>query len=458
MELLLALLLWTSPAPQPSAWTWESMRAIPGVDATHVEWLEKNARIEDVREVAVLAAELSGPESAQLLGAFARMDTAEYLLEPEVLTALGQRPAAGDAGLVEVVARVLRVRRGIEGFFESRAPGAFAPRFEGRPLVVPGGAVPAGAERVRLTLDPAPARAVLELLARGETRPAEIEKALATPAFQALVTHRSQSFYRLVMRPEVLAANLARAAAWTPVDRLWHAANRHAFLDFADVRANLDAYRLLLDELERQQGDLNAYAQRKLVPYLPPGLVLDRRVTLFFAGGADGWASSGVAGLDVQYFKDRHDRLLDTLVHEAYHVAQASADTTDDEDGTPTAVARAARALFSEGTATFVAPALRLTPEEQAGRVARGVELLRELLDADAKRADEIVNEGVRGSGPFYWLGLEMARAIVDAGGPSALARILPGGARAFIEAYVAAAAGQPKPVLDPALARRLLR
>jgi hypothetical protein len=453
MPILLCCLLLSGPA----SWTWDGMKAIPGVDAAQVAWLQENSTLEDVRAVGALAAELSGPEAAQLLGSFVHMDSAAWFLEPGLVASLSARPPTGEAGLVEVTARVLRTRKAILGFLESRAPGVFATQFEGRPLTVPAGPAPHGAERLKLTIDAAPARAILELLQRGETRPAEIQRAMDTPAFRALVQHRSQSFYRFVMTPESLAASLARAAAWTPVDRLWHAANRHAFLDFADVRANLDAYRRLLDELEAQQSDLAAYARRILVPYLPPGVVVDRKVTLFFAGGADGWASSGVAGLDVQYFKDRHERLLDTLVHETFHVAQGLAAPRDlPEASTP--AARVREALFDEGTASFVAPPQRLSPEEHARRVARAVELLRELEGADDTRGSEIVNEGVRGAGPFYWLGFEMSRAIVEDGGPQALARTLAGGAPAFLEAWLAASAKQAKPAVDPALVRRLLR
>jgi peptidoglycan/xylan/chitin deacetylase (PgdA/CDA1 family) len=440
----------------PAAWTWDRLRAVPSVSAADVAWLEQHASLADARRVGALAAELSAPESAQLLAAYAYLDGTAHLPGLDVAGPLAARPPAGEAGLVAVTAAALRARRTIDGFWAERSPGAYARGFTGRRLALDPGPEPKGAERLRFDLDPAPARTILGLLSRGETRPEEVARALDTPEFRALFAHRRQSFYPFVMTRDVFAANIAHAAAWTPPVRLWFAVNRNAFLDYADVRANLAEYERVLGELEAAEPAVVADVRRRLLPFVPDGVSVDRRVSLFFAGGADGWVAQGVAGLGLEYFKDDYGKLLDLLAHETFHVVQGAARAGDGKDTPPSPRVRAAGVLFGEGTATFVAPALRLSDEERERRVERGRVLVAGIVGGDAAAAGALVDEGVRGSGPFYWLGAEMARVIVETGGERALAETLRGGPPAFLAAFGAAARGHPDPPLDPALADAL--
>jgi hypothetical protein len=176
---------------------------------------------------------------------------------------------------------------------------------------------------------------------------------------------------------------------------------------------------------------------------------------VLFGWGADGWASSGVAGVDLEYFKDDVPRLLDLQTHETYHAAQAALSRGEPADaGTDVRGLwlRALDTLYSEGTATHVAPPRLLPGPERERLAARGRQILSELRAAvaagDEQSGRKLANEGRQGAGPLYWLGASMAQSIERHGGAAAVAAYLVGGAPAFLDAYQHAAhAGHGEPL-----------
>jgi hypothetical protein len=406
-------------------------------------------------EVDLLVARLSKADAARAVPAFAHLDTsAPYVRES--LQPLAEELPPGAAGSAELSRRVRAARAAIEA--RSQAQGAWKSTFDGDALDLPP-PVPARNPNVRVTLDFTAARDVLALLEARVTDAAVVEARLrgspAWPVFEALTRHRSQSFYATPLSVELLSLNLALASSDHPLPGLYAEANPHAFLDFADVRRHLTRYRELVVALEAGRDRIEGAVEARLLPYIPAGARLERRVSLLFCWGADGWASSGVAGIDLEYFKDDLPRLLDLLTHETYHVAQAALRPV--EAGTRAVGPaqhrrRALDTLFREGTASHVAPPRRLPGEQTARLSAQGLQLLAALRkavaagnDAEARR---VVDEGRSASGPFYWLGAMMAAAIERHRGPTGVADCLAEGTSAFLRAYQAAGhAGHAEPL-----------
>lgn len=450
-----------SPARAPAA-SWEELAAAPGASPQEVAWLRQRLTDAERRELAALVGALSAPAAAQLMASYLSADGSVHVPftgARELADSLYLRPADGAAGRLHVAYLAARLRVGtLDGW---RRLGVFAGDFGGAALdstTVAGTRAAPGARRdpvapgvaLRLRLDFAPAESLLAIVGTPDVSPAAVARRLESPTFDALIAHRNQSFYRLPWTRELMALNLARAASTLPVDRLYAFANPKGFLDYADVRRHAARYRVLLDTLRAREPALLDAVTARIAPFLPSGTRLDRTVSFYFADGADGWAGSGVAAVDLEWFKDDLPRLRATLIHETFHAAQAAvrrpaAPSTSERDAV---LREAAEALFSEGTANWIAPARAMSAEERASAVRTGTALLDSLVAAaergEVAQARQLRDRGVSGAGSFYSLGEAMTGVIVDVLGAPALRAALPRGGVAFVGRYLKAVARRP--------------
>ena len=284
----------------------------------------------------------------------------------------------------------------------------------------------------------------MAIIATRDIGPVEAQRRLVGPAFDALIEHRNQSFYSFPMSREQLGLALSHAASTQPLDLLYMYALPGSFRDYGDVRRHWSEYHMELDTLRAHEPAVLGYINGAITPYVPAGTRVDRKVSFFFGAGADGWASEHIAAIDLEFFKDDFDRLLALLVHETFHAAQNAAAVRDSAIviGAPVdSLFRAALdVVYSEGTASFVSPPAVKTRAAVAAAAAEGSRLLGVVYrPADAAAAQSALNTGQAGAGPFYWLGVEMSRTIVDVLGRPALAATLRSGAGGFLRAYVKA-------------------
>jgi hypothetical protein len=448
----------------PPASTWAQLEAAPGASPTQVAWLRQHVGAAEREELAALVGALSAPAAAQLMASYLHADGS--VLVPftgarAMADSLAQRPPEGNAGRLHVAYLAARLRASTLagwstlGVFAadfrrpSDAPAAQTVRPAAHVAAGPAVARPAGVT-VALRFDFAPAESLLAIVGTPDIAPAEVMRRLDTPAFATLLAHRSQSFYRLPWTRESMALHLSRAASTLPVDRLYAYANPTGLLHYGDVRRHLPRYRALIAAMRAGERALLREVEAGLVPFLPAGTRMDRTVAVYFGDGADGWASGGVAAVDLEWFKDDWPRLRATLVHEAFHAAQSMvrrpAPRTADADSL---LREAFEKLFREGTANYVAPARATTAAERAAGARAGAALLDSLVAAtgpggDPARARALVDRGVSGAGPFYLLGQAMSAAIVEAFGASALAATLPDGGIAFARRYRDAVGRRP--------------
>jgi len=458
---LLAAALCAPPSATAQPTPWDRFRG--AADQDQVAWLEQNLPAEEANRLLDLVGALSDPASAQLLGATFMADPSFHYLWGKgavgarldtTFLALATRPPPGPAGAVHVAYHTARLRHEVLAWVDRSS--TFAAAFTGATLSLPARPTPPG---WRITLDFRPAAAMLGLLARPDS--AELAAFLDTPVMRALAAHRSQSFYEMVPTPDVVAANLRAAASDAPLDALYRYTFPVGLMHFADVRRNIDDYRRLVEELSVRAGRMESTVAARLAPYVPEGTRVERTVRFLFADGADGWGIGDVYAIDLEYFKDDVDRLLNTLLHETFHAAQDAVDPgrrAAPESAADSVFLTTLRAIFREGTATHVAPPRAIGEEEYRSQVAEGVRLLGAIHDAayadtpDLDRARTLHARGVRGSGPFYWLGADMARHIERRLGTQALAGTLRSDGAGFVVTYRSAGGSMlPLAVMDTA-------
>jgi hypothetical protein len=423
-----------------AAWTWEQVRAMPGVDTAQVAWLERAMARDEAVALFRLVAAMS-PSNAQLLAArfvqdpsFHYRRTASALLD-STAAVLSRRPPAGVAGMVHVAYHAERLRRAAIEWMGGAA------RFTPGPLALE---PRTPSDRLTVRLDMSVARLLLDMIAGAV--PVSVARLSDEPVLHALVSHRGQRFYAMAATLEVMAANLTVAASNRPVDTLYRYAFPIGLMHYADVRNRLDAYRALVDTLSGRAADIAGHVSGVIGPYVPEDVRVDRTVHVLFADGADGWAADGIAAIDLEYFGDDYETLLRLLVHETMHAVQHA--VPQPAAGT---AGSAADSLFRavlgtvlmEGTATHVAPPRAVSDREYDELVDAGVALLEELHGAlygadrpDLTLAAELHTRGVRRSGPLYWVGAEIARRIEARDGPAAVAETLRRDGAQFLAAY----------------------
>ena len=187
------------------------------------------------------------------------------------------------------------------------------------------------------------------------------------------------------------------------------------------------------------------YINASISPYLPADTKFSRKVSFFFINGADGWSTDGVTAIDLNYYKDDYKKLFPLLVHETYHSGQSAVaiNSSIEREESAQSFIEAIDYLSMEGTASYVAPPAVKTKLEKTNAVEEGIELLEgfytnTIVDYDAKKSQEMFNKGIASAGPFYWLGAEMSKVIVDEVSSDKLAETIPHGGIAFFKAYFA--------------------
>jgi hypothetical protein len=173
---------------------------------------------------------------------------------------------------------------------------------------------------------------------------------------------------------------------------------------------------------------------------------MDHKIYLAFGRGSDGWGSSGLAAIDLEFHRQGLETFLQTLAHEAFHSAQQTVRKQFDKKSSAADSPElkryrdAMRYVFMESTANYVSSSY-LAPDEKASRIARAVPLLEKLhvaalTDKDATALQKAMDEGIAGGGPFYWYGAQMSAEIVQAFGIDGFRNSLKCGERCFFELH----------------------
>lgn len=425
---------------------WNTLTDNDNIPKREALWLKDSLSPSELNKVIDLVSDLSRPAASQLLVSYFYLDGSfKWKSIQPYLDSLTIRPPDGQAGIIRVAYLVSKLRKNrIE---IQKSSKYYVAQFTGASLELPGYEERDFNKNIELNFDYQPAQLILDMLSRSDLSYQEIEEKLELHQFNELINHRNQNFYGTPLNKERLAACLQIASSTKPIDKLYRHMNPDGLLYFTDIKTHIDAYKRQLSDLSKNEEKIFKYINTRISPYLPQNTKFKRKVSFFYINDADGWASGDVTALDLNYYKDSYEKLLSLLVHETYHSGQ-NAVSKDDEtkyEENVQSFVDAVNYLFGEGTATYIEPPTIKTTEEYEIAIKEGIELMEGIYDNtisayDAVRAQELQNKGVAGAGPFYWLGAEMSKVIVDKKGKEQLANIIPDGGVHFFKTYFKAA------------------
>lgn len=440
-------------------WDWEMLEArVSETDGRdELMALREAIPLEDARFLFVQIACLDDPHEIKRLADYQRLQEewggGFYGMLPDPL---GGRELPVPVDLPSLIRAALLIARARKENIE--ALGKVIPDY---PLRFSGGSFPAAETKSpsswALELDLSAVRDVLTLFRRERVTQEEAAAVAALPAFEEMMRHRRALGY--IPEPLLTQAGLTHllyhAASREPLDMIWKWLTPQNFFDLADLFFHQDEYAALIETIESHKDDLSSHVLGTIGRYAPPGIVFQDRLTFTVGWGIAGWATAATGGINIEHFKDDYDRLLRTLTHETFHRFQLRVcPAAPDREG-PRSFEDLARfpfpderdrkfyevisCIFLEGTATFVAPTH--PPADRRTSVKQGIELLHECFEAvyhksEPERAEELLNEGLRSNGPFYWLGAHIAEAIVEREGAVGLAAALVNGSPAFLARY----------------------
>jgi hypothetical protein len=406
-------------------------------------WLRDNLSESEKNEVFNLLSTLSQPSASQLLighfyldGSYQRKSIKPYV------DSLAVRPPDGEAGLIRVAYLVSKLRKDL--IDSEKTNPYYTAQFISKPIKIPEYNESKINKNIDLSFDYEPALVVLNILSKSNVSYEEILEKVNLHPFNELISHHNQSFYTTPLNKERLASCLQIATSTKPIDLLYKYVNPDGLLYFTDVKNNLEQYEKLLTDLSINQVSIFKYINATISPFLPAATTFSRKVSFFFINDADGWTSNGVTAIDINYFKDDYQKLLPLLAHETYHSGQHAVAITDTikRDENVQLFVDGLYYLTNEGTATYVAPPSIKTLQEKETEIKKGISLFEEvylnvIVEFNSEKAQELADVGFASGGPFYWLGGEMTRVIVENSGKEKLASIIPYGGITFFKTYL---------------------
>jgi len=440
---------------------WRSLEAhasqAGGLD--HLTELWKLVSVEDARFLLAQLANLPDPAEIKRLSAYQGLQNewggGFHGMLPEQLVGENIYVPADFPSLLQTALFLARVRaENLEAL--RKVNPAYPLEFTKQPF-------PSGGERVcpsrwNLELDLSVIRGVLELFRKERITQEEAAAVAALPAFAEMMRHRRNLGYipEPLITTEGLANFLYRAASREPLDMLWKWLNSQNFFDLADLFLHQEEYERLLETLESHVDALNDHILGTIGDYATQGVLFRDRLAFTVGWGISGWATNATGGINIEHFKDDYERLLLTLTHETFHRFQLQVCPADPGSAqqkrsfeTLTRFPFSAKGdrkfyevltyIFLEGTATYVAAAH--PPDEREESIRQGTYLLAESFNAiysqgNLDRAEELLNEGLKANGPFYWLGAHIAKTLVERGGTPVLATSLVEGSPGFFARY----------------------
>jgi len=429
----------------------------------HAEILQGKLKIEDAQFLLRQLARIEPPERIHELTTYQRwqeeLGGSFHGMLPEQLVDAELLVPRDLPSCLRVAHQLADVRAANDAALREINP-SYAIAFRGEPF--PSLDSAPSPERWAMALDVSGLRALLTFLAKEEPSENGARTIASMHPFQEMMTHRRNLGYipEPLIDTDGLAAFIQHVASDDPLDRIWAWLNSQNFFDLADIVQHRGEYERLIGELESRAAEIEGHILGTIVPYAPESMRSDAfrdRISFTVGWGIAGWATANTAGINIEQFKDDYERLLTTLTHESVHRWQLRIGHPDGqqacsfedltafpfEDERDRSFYTALSYVMLEGTATYIAPS-HAPPDRQAS-VEQGAELLVQCHRAiyendDLGKAADLVNEGLRSNGPFYWLGEALTRAIVETYGSQTVGETLRRGGPCFVNRGLEAA------------------
>lgn len=427
------------------SFNWQTIKNDDNLPQRESKWIHDNLSDNEINEVINLVMALTHPSASQMLVSYFYLDGSFSNARIEsYIDSFKVRPPDGDAGIIRVAYLVSKLRKDLVD--KGKSNKIYTHEFSGKPFETLEYVKTDINKNIELSFDFQPVQVILDILSEPDISYQEILSKISIFQFDELFHHRSQSFYYAPTNKERLVTCLEIAASTKPLDKLYKYMIPKGLLNFSEVHNNLEQYKKLIKELSKHETQISNFINASISPYLPTKSSFKRNVSFFFMNGADGWATSKVTAVDLNYFKNDYEKLLRLLVHESYHGGQKSVsvyDSTEHENNIQLFL-DAIDYLFMEGTATYVAPPAVKTEVEREEAIGKGIQILEEIytntiVNYDAVKTRQLINKGVEGGGPFYWLGAEISGIIEKESGKEALASIIPYNGATFMKSYLTA-------------------
>jgi len=302
----------------------------------------------------------------------------------------------------------------------------------------------------------------LEFLGRGEIDPADLDRWIRLQGNRELL--------RRGRRDGAVSEEALKTAVRTAIrGEIFPGAANLGRIDVGPW----DILRDMTASIRAREGELAETATRVMAPYLPADRPMPPMRVFFHLGGRWDGRSSDYVYINLTYFQERGLASLPgleaLLVHELYHLAQASLiGSSDDYSSRYSALFSIMMRIQREGTARYIefsylqeafpASALDRTNFGKYSEDLRGAsgqagvleEILTRVADGRRLEAQRLTDLAASGGGPLYAIGHAMALAIDRNLGDAALARTAVEGPIAFFNAYAGAVGRTGEPSILP--------
>ncbi len=422
---------------------WDKIKSDKKLFNADATWLHDSLTKPEIDEVFKLVTNLSQPAMAQMLVSYFYLDASyERKSMKPYIDLFTVRPPDGDLGVIRVAYLAAKLRKEQDKIRKKNST-FYMPNFTGSSFKLPlktGGKIN---KNIDLSFDYSPAKIIMNILATPNITYEEILKRIDLHQFDALYDHHNQSFYTNPLNKERMAICLEKAASNKPIDELYKYINPSGLLHFTDVKNNLSQYETQIKTLIKNETEIFDYIKATISEFLPSNTKFQRKVSFFFINDSDGWGSGDVTAIDLNYYKDNYAMLIPVLAHETYHSGQnavALKDATKRDENVQNFV-ETVNYLFLEGTASYIVPPTIKTKTEYDVAVTKGASIFEDvykntIVKFDAQKAQDLSDQGIAGGGPFYWLGAEMSKTIVEGLGKEKLASIIPNQGITFFKTY----------------------
>ena len=310
---------------------------------------------------------------------------------------------------------------------------------------------PAAQGGLVLEADPASADGLLQAFTKGSITDAELQRLEALPATRAMIqkTHQFNPDATSERFESTLRAVIARQALKPEQDPF-------AFSRLARHLADIDT---LLKAIDQRGGQFGQDVYQRLMSYVPGGLDMHITVHFTLGGTSDGWAVGDKDFyLALDYFGSDYQGLVVLTSHEVYHLVQGHLMPETESKATEITRRNVDNLLiqtYMEGTATVVGDPTQVQDggtwikwftgkyASNQDHIADDFGLFNTMLyraahdpSVDYDRLYSLGFSGGLGSA-VYFVGYDIAQAIMEYQGRAALAGYLRKPARDFFVTYL---------------------
>ncbi|HZY35769.1 MAG TPA: DUF5700 domain-containing putative Zn-dependent protease [Mucilaginibacter sp.] len=163
------------------------------------------------------------------------------------------------------------------------------------------------------------------------------------------------------------------AAGKQPLDSLYRYINSDGLLHFAEIKKDANGYKTIIATFKNNHEAILDNIKQVLIPYINQNKIVERKVSIYFATGADGWGAGDITAMDLEYYKDDYRKFISVLKHEIFHTVQYTVARCHKHKGRQAhPLQYSLNHIFLEGTATYISDPAPKTPVQYSDALLKG--------------------------------------------------------------------------------------